>query len=56
MMIKMMMTTIIKLITMIIFQKYQQSDQEEHEQLFALIHAMLTYDPVERIGLDQVLR
>jgi len=37
-------------------KKYQQSDQEEHEQLFALIHAMLTYDPVERIGLDQVLR
>ena len=55
-MIKMMMTTIIKMITMIILQKYQQSDQEEHEQLFALIHAMLTYDPVERIGLDQVLR
>merc|ERR1711936_61111 len=37
-------------------KKYQQSDQEEHEQLFGLIQAMLTYDPAERIGLDQVLR
>ena len=39
-----------------LLQKYQQSDQEEHEQLFGLIQAMLTYDPAERIGLDQVLR
>jgi len=37
-------------------KKYQQADSEDHEQLFDLIAAMLTYDPAERIGLDQVLR
>jgi len=37
-------------------KKYQQADTEEHEQLFDLICAMLTYEPAERIGLDQVLR
>lgn len=39
-----------------LLKKYQQADTEDHEQLFDLISAMLTYDPAERIGLDQVLR
>lgn len=39
-----------------VLKKYQQSDSEEHEQLFDLICSMLVYDPQERIGLDQVLR
>jgi len=37
-------------------KKYQQSDAEDHEQLFDLINAMLVYDPAERISLDQALR
>ena len=37
-------------------QNYQQSDVEDHENLFNLIKAMLIYEPNERISLDQVLR
>merc|ERR1719348_322298 len=37
-------------------KKYQQSDADDHEQLFDLIQAMLVYDPAERITLDQALR
>jgi len=37
-------------------KKYQQADSDDHEQLFDLISSMLTYDPADRIGLDQVLR
>jgi len=39
-----------------LLKKYQQGDSEDHEHLFDLISSMLTYDPQERIGLDQVLR
>ena len=37
-------------------QNYQQSDADDHENLFDLIKSMLIYEPTERIGLDQVLR
>jgi len=39
-----------------ILKKYQQSDADDHEQLFDLVQSMLVYDPAERIGLDQALR
>jgi len=37
-------------------KNYQQSDVEDHENLFNLIKAMLIYEPNDRISLDQVLR
>ena len=37
-------------------QNYQQNDAEDHENLFNLIKAMLSYEPNDRISLDQVLR
>jgi len=37
-------------------KNYQQSDQEDHENLFELIRNMLMYEPTDRISLDQVLR
>jgi len=37
-------------------KNYQQSDGDDHENLFDLIKNMLMYEPTERIGLDQVLR
>jgi len=37
-------------------KNYQQSDADDHENLFDLIKSMLIYEPTERIGLDQVLR
>lgn len=37
-------------------KNYQQGDAEDHENLFNLIKAMLSYEPNERISLDQVLR
>ena len=40
----------------IFLQNYQQSDQEDHENLFELIRNMLMYEPTDRISLDQVLR
>ena len=43
-------------LTLDILQNYQQSDQEDHENLFELIRNMLMYEPTDRISLDQVLR
>jgi len=37
-------------------KNYQQNDAEDHENLFNLIKAMLSYEPNDRISLDQVLR
>jgi len=39
-----------------VLKKYQQTDGEDHENLFDLIQSMLIYDPSERISLDEVLR
>jgi len=37
-------------------KNYQQNDAEDHENLFNLIKSMLSYEPNDRISLDQVLR
>jgi len=37
-------------------KNYQQTEADDHENLFDLIKSMLIYEPTDRIGLDQVLR
>lgn len=37
-------------------QKYRMSDMEEHLYLFDLVMKMLTYDPAERISLNEAMR
>ena len=49
-------TNILCLYILYFSQNYQQSDQEDHENLFELIRNMLMYEPTDRISLDQVLR
>lgn len=39
----------------ILFQRYKQSDDPEHTQLFDLILKMLEYEPAQRITLREAL-
>ena len=38
------------------FQKYRMGESEDHLMLFDLVMKMLSYDPNERISLDEALR
>lgn len=43
------------IIVILILQRYKQSDDLDHNQLFDLIYKMLEYEPCQRITLREAL-